>query len=449
MSQVFDAGRRRFLRYVMAASAGSTRLAATLGAMGLSAQVAAQTQGDYKAMICLYMNGGFDGWNLLIPTDEPRYDIYATGRSNLAIDRTQLIDLGNSYGLHPNASALSSLFAQKRMMACANVGSLIAPVSKSDYQAGKNLPRGLYAHNIQCDSVVAAQSNAAVRRGWAGKLADLMSSWNDNVYVPMNISLSGQNFAQKGEFVAPYCMGLDGVVTFSVANSANRWAVLESQLEAVRADSAWALGSEHATQTLNAYETSVYLKGIMDTAPALSVSWPDTTLARSLKTIADMISVREQLGFRRQIFFVRLGSFDTHNDHLKVQGDHLSNMSDSLAAFQSAMDQLGVTKKVTTFAVSEFGRTLTSNGDGTDHAWGNVWYALGGAVKGGKIYGQFPDQTLGSNDDVGRGRYIPTTAADQFNATLARWFGVSDSDLDVIFPNLSRFESRDLGFMKS
>jgi len=450
----FSDSRRRLLKSALATAAGSCGPRGAAGLLaGLSATSVARAAGDYKALVCIMLYGGNDGFNLLVPSDSERYATYAATRSNLALPASALLPLSaeaaeGSYGLHGACGGLQQLFNAKRMAFVANAGTLLTPTTKSDVQNNRNLPPALYSHVDQQAEWMASEPDASPRVGWGGRLADLMSNYNANTLVSLNTTLCGTNLLQTGQFTVPYALSKNGVETYRLADpsKASRRELFLKLLDEAR-------GSErlmepvHGDSVRNSVEVADYLSAAMASSTAGSVSWPSSDLSTQLQMVARMISIRSNIQMSRQVFFCGLSTFDTHDNQLNSHNSLLTTLSEALTAFQSSLDELGVGGQVTTFSMSDFGRTLTSNGDGSDHAWGNNHFVMGGAIKGGKIYGSFPDLHVDSADDAGHGRLIPTTAVEQYGATLANWFGASSDEVDTIFPHLSRFASRNLGFV--
>jgi len=447
--------RRELLRCVGATALGSSGLQGSLGLLaGLGAATRAQAASDYKALVCVFLPGGNDGFNMLVPTDSSRYATYRTSRGSLALASDSLAALTasnseGSYGLHGAMPQLASLFNSGKVAALSNVGTLLQPTTKSSYQAGSNLPTSLFSHNDQQDQWSASDPTATQKLGWGGQIGDLMSNWNGLSDLSLNVSIAGTNLFQTGNFTVPYSLGTDGVKKLNVIS--DEWNTLRANLFKSGLDAAQASGDAlkvaQADMVEQAITTADLLYDALQSSSSTNVSWPDNDLSKQLQMVTRMLSVRSQLQQSRQVFFVQLGGWDTHDNQLQRQQALLTTLSQSLAAFQSSVDALGLGSAVTTFTMSDFGRTLTSNGDGSDHAWGNNHLIMGGAVKGGKVYGTFPNLTIDGPDDAGFGRLIPTTAVEQYGATLASWFGLPSADMATVFPHLSRFPTSNLGFV--
>ena len=454
----FSRTRRELLRYGLATALGSTSVRAALGLLagaGASA-VEAQTD-DYKALVCLYLFGGNDGYNVLVPRNGGFYTQYAQARGNLALPQAQLLSLpgsdvqGREFGLHPAMPELQSLYQSGRLAFVANLGTLLTPTTKTSYAAGSHLPPRLFSHNDQQDQSMSCEPDALQRVGWGGRLAERLHTLNGSPQLSMNVSIAGNNRFQTGDSVVPYVMSSNGAVELAAFNGSaqatlNRRAVYDQLL--LQAQTGHLFERHGGALTARSMQLAAQVDAALSSVPALTTVFPDgNRLGDQLRTVAQMIAARTVLGMKRQVFFVSLGGFDTHDDQLIDQPVLLSQISQAMRAFYDATTELGVAERVTTFTMTDFGRTLTSNGDGTDHAWGNIAWVSSGAVNGGQVYGTFPQLTINGADDAGQGRLIPTTAIDQYGATLARWLGASESDLDVIFPHLSRFPTRGLGFL--
>ena len=450
--------RREFLRHSSAAAA-TTAFAHYPGmafsqGMGVSAPF-----GDYKALVCLFMFGGNDSYNMLVPRSTPEYNAYAASRQNLALQQTNLLPInpltpdGAQYGLHPSMTGMQTLFEQGRAAFIANMGPLVEPTTKDQYfNQSVLLPPQLFSHNDQQDQWHSLKGATVSNTGWAGRIADLIRTNVANQQLATNVSLFGSSLFQSADETIAYVMGNNGPVPFTGFSSSGdpndlffqQRLAFERVLNA-EYDTIYERG--YADVQRRAVETIDLVQGALDDPGRQQVTtvFPQSQLGNQLRTVAEMIAARDTLQMERQIFFVATGGFDTHDDQVLLQPGLLGGISDAVAAFYDATIELGVSNAVTTFSMSDFGRTLTSNGDGSDHGWGGHSFVVGDAVAGQDIYGIFPDLSLGSFDDVGGGRMIPTTSADQYAATLSRWFGVDESDMLSVAPNIGNFIQQDLG----
>ncbi len=444
--------RRRFLR---AAAAGGL-LYAFGRTPGTIAAHAAGVGGfaDYKALVCVFLYGGNDSWSLVVPRSTAEYDAYAASRRNLAIARDALLPIaplgGGDYGMHPSAGGLANLFESGRCAVIANVGPLLAPTTLEQYRAKSvPLPPQLFSHNDQQGQWQTLRGQVPAKTGWAGRVADALAAQVSGQQLPINVSLSGATVFQAGTAATPYVMGESGPQSFKAFGTSTLQVARRNAFERLLAvEEPSVYGREFEATHRRATSLAGLVNTALASAPTLATPFPaNSSLATQLRTVARLIAVREQLGMSRQIFFVATGGFDTHDDQLLNQPGLLANVSDSLAAFHAATVELGVAANVTTFTNSDFGRTLTSNGDGSDHAWGGVQLVIGDAVRGRDLYGEYPVLEIGGARDVGGGRFIPAVSSDQYAATLAKWFGVSDAQLATVSPSIGNFVERDLGFM--
>jgi len=447
--------RRDFLKCAAATAVGMCNRKATLGLLaGMEAAAVEAAATDYKALVCIFLAGGNDGFNVLIPSDSTRYQTYKTSRGNLAFAPESLLNLnptssGQNYAVSDRAPDFQSLYNSGRLAFLANVGTLVQPTTKADYQKGLHLPPQLYSHSDQTDQGMSNQLDALEKVGWGGRMADLLTNLNGTSQLPLGVSLAGNNLFQVGTSSVPYYMSSQGVNSFSVTSGGptDPRTKIFNRMLGLSLTNGRLLEREFAKTVKGANDLSLNLIAALDNSTIGNGTWPSGNLSEQLQMVAKVISVRQALAVKRQVFYVVQGGYDTHDDQIKNHGNLISELSQSMLAFHNAMDEFGVGTGVTSFTLSDFGRTLTSNGDGTDHAWGNIQMVAGGGVIGGEVYGEFPDLKIDGPDDSGYGRLIPTTSIEQYGATLARWFGVNETQLATIFPHLSRFGSANLNFM--
>ena len=447
--------RREFLKKTGAGAAAAATFAAYPGAafsqiIGTSAPFP-----DYKALVCVFLFGGNDSYNMLVPRSNAEYNVYAASRQNMALLQGDLLAInpltpdGADYGLHPMMSDIQTLFESNRAAFVSNTGPLVEPTTKDQYQnKSVLLPPQLFSHNDQQDQWSSLRGVAQSKTGWAGRLADLIRMNVADQQMATNASLFGSTLFQSADETVAYVMGNSGPIPFTGFDDTAGGQAQRAAFE----------------QIINANYGSIYERGFAEVqrravasadligdalagAPVLNTIFPNSQLGRQLGTVAQLIAVRDQLQMQRQIFFVATGGFDSHDDQLANQPGLLGGISESMAAFYNATVELGVSDMVTSFTQSDFGRTLTSNGDGTDHAWGGNQLVIGDAVAGREMYGAYPILEINGPDDVGGGRIIPTTSADQYAATLSKWFGIPDADLASVAPNIDNFVQRDLGFL--
>jgi uncharacterized protein (DUF1501 family) len=477
-TQPFDPARRKFLGSCCAA-VGATGMLSALAQLRLMGAVAsadssrpaagdtvsaAAVPSDFKALVCLFLAGGNDANNLVVPSDTSGYAAYLAGRGALALPQSSLLGIsprtsdGHTYGLHPSMPELQSLFTQGKFALMANVGTLCVPTTKAQYTAQSvPLPYQLFSHNDQQVEWQSSVPDKAFTSGWGGRLADLTNAFNSNNSISMSISLNGQNSFQVGNNVAQYAVSETGAVSLTGSSSVATTAAgvrTKAQNDLLAAQNGNLFATAFSGVTGGALADSSLLAGYLTgTAPYATV-FPNSSLGRQLAIIARLIAFAPQMGLKRQIFFARIGGWDLHAQQVVLgntaTGAHanlLGDVSKSLSAFYSATKELGADNQVTTFTASDFGRTYNTNGDGSDHGWGSHHLLMGGALKGGDIYGRMPSWTINGPDDTGRGRWIPSTSVDEYSATLASWFGVSASNLPVILPNIGRFANPNLGFL--
>jgi uncharacterized protein (DUF1501 family) len=485
------ATRRQFLR-VASVIGGSVSAAGAPFALNLAAlgSAAAQTSGDYKALVCLFLFGGNDSANMVLPTDTASWTAYTNTRSQ-APDPIALRPAGTApdaaaaggspaalggvlplspnftvspenasraLALHPAMAEARTLFnTDGRLAIIANAGPLITPITKAEYRANSRpRPPKLFSHNDQ-QSTWQALSPEGARIGWGGRLGDLMASENGNA-IFTNISATGNAVFLAGQRVFQYQVGGGGAVAIGGLNGTTLFGSAAAQQQfrsLITGDNENLFAKEYAAITKRSVEAQAAFQSAFSASTVVGPTQyfnpttranANSNIASQLQTVARIIGARNALGARRQIFFVSLGGFDTHDNQNRSHSDLMARLSHALKYFDDTMGAMGMRNNVTLFTASDFGRTFTSNGDGTDHGWGAHHFVLGGAVRGREVYGRFPQIGLDHDDEVGSGNLIPGVSVDQIGATLGRWFGASESDLDLVFPNLRNF-NRNLGFL--
>ena len=447
--------RRRFLGKACMATFGLTTASSSLFRLNTLKAAAKSNLGqfgdDYKALVCLFQAGGSDSHNMLVPTGISAYSEYAMTRTNLALRQDELLPLdhlnndGHLYGLNASMEGVQHLFNAGNLAFINNVGTLIQPVDKSEYDDRTvPLPLGLFSHSDQIAQWQTAQPDKRVHSGWGGKLAEMFQEMNTSNDISMNITLSGTNVFQFADKVVEYSVspsgegygirGYQGEKQFDVARTELIDGLLYHDYEDI-------YKKTYIDVLRNSIDAQQLFNETIENVPSFTTEFSNSRLSQSFHMIAKIIASREILGFKRQIFFVRVGGWDHHDDLLRRQNGMLGGVSASLAQFASALQEIGAFDEVVTFSMSEFGRTLTSNGDGSDHAWGGNVMVMGGAVKGAMMYGDYPSLALDNPLEIGRGRIIPTLSNDEYFAELALWFGVAPSDLPTILPNIGNFYS--------
>lgn len=410
---------------------------------------------DYRALVCIFMFGGNDSNNMVVPTSTAEYQQYATGRTTLALARASLLPInasntpGRTFGIHNAMAGLQGLFNQGKAAVMANVGPLLAPTTRAQLQTRSvPLPFDLYSHSDQQAQWQSSISDNSARSGWGGRLGDLLKTANGTNQGSTLISVSGNNLFEVGNTISSFkvspgsTFGLD----FYRADAADPVSkAINGMLSAPTSNLFEGAWNDVITRAL---ENQRVLSSALGSATPLTTVFPNTGIGSQLQMIAKLIAVRQALGLKRQVFFASLGGFDTHGDEqVGRQAELLGELSGAMAALYNATVELKLPELVTTFTASDFNRTFPSNGKGSDHAWGSHQWVVGGAVRGGAMYGQFPTLVRGGPDDTGGGGlWIPTTSVDQYAATLGSWFGAS-AEINTIFPNLNRFAAANLGFL--
>ena len=469
--------RRAFLRRSghLALAGVAAPFALNLAAMGEAAAFGAT---DYKALVCVFLYGGNDYGNTVVPVDNAHYDKYSAirgggaGRSagGIALAQADLAATtlaqaagaspladGLTYALHPSMTAMKSLFASGKAAVQLNVGPLVMPMTKAQYLSSNRvanpLPPKLFSHNDQ-QSIWQSSSPEGSTVGWGGNLGDLaLASGANTDAVFTCISVTGNAVFLSGDTALPYNVTSNGAVAVNgiKSNVYGSSAVKDLLSTLIQQDRTHTLENEYVRVMQRSIASEGKVTSALAGAGTLATVFPSTGLAAQLKMVARMIQSRAALGAKRQVFMVSLGGFDLHDNLIAQHPGLLSQVSDAMSAFYSATVELGLADNVTAFTASDFGRTLTSNGDGADHGWGNHHFVVGGAVRGQRFYGTAPAVEVDGSGDVGQGRLLPTTSVDQFAATLAKWFGVSAGEMASVVPNIGRFGGSgypvDLGFL--
>ncbi len=438
--------RRNFLSRLAAISAAGPTASLLSHAAPLSGS-------DYRALVCVFLYGGNDGNNMVIPLDASGYAAYAAARrpsnaGGLTLQASTLAPLaGSNLGLHPGLAGLADVWNQGHLAVQANVGTLVQPLTKAAYlAAAAQRPPSLFSHVDQQTQWQQGASGVALSTGWAGRVADLQSQGS----VPTVLSLSGNTIFMNGATASGLAVPATGSFSIkgfgSVPANSPLYGLYTNLLKTSYANA----DEQAAADVMN---HALQASGVLNTALAAKASvaglftGQTSGIAQQLLAVAKMLEARQSIGVARQVFFVSMGGFDTHNDQINRQGALLAQLGAALKSFYDATQQLGLAQQVTTFTGSDFARTLQpASGAGSDHAWGNHQFVMGGAVKAG-VYGRMPQMALGGPDDVsGEGRWLPSTSVDQMGATLAQWFGVSAGDLPKVFPHLANFQNKNMGY---
>ncbi len=444
----FQISRRR-----MIAGLGATAFLARLGRINALAQAGFP---DYKALVCVFLSGGNDGHNTVIPLAQSEFDAYKAARGSLALPDgngpilpVQCPD-GTPYAFNPGLQAIHPLWAQGRLAVLANAGMMVQPVTRAQYLANAvKVPTNLFSHADQILQMQSGVPSGSGGTGWGGRAADAVQSLNGASPFPSTVSIAGPalfgtgSIVQSASLLPGFNLDPSGMNLWPASAGAARLAGLQQVLAL---DSGMTLIQAANKVRKDALDLNALLAGTQST---ISTPFPGTSIGNQLKQVATLVKLRGTVGMSRQVFYCNFGGFDTHSTQSWQHWDLLKDLSEALAAFETCMDtELDIPDQVTAFTLSDFGRTLQPSGTGCDHGWGNHHLILGGAVRGGRLYGSFPSMALGGPDDSGsRGAMIPSTSIDQYGATLAAWFGVSPSQLASVFPNLGHFAVQNLGFL--
>ncbi|MFL2832018.1 MAG: DUF1501 domain-containing protein [Coraliomargaritaceae bacterium] len=456
--------RRQFIGQANCAAVGTASLLSSLLSLRLTAGAASASNfTDYKALVCLFLNGGNDSYNMLVPRQQSAYNEYeqvrgGVGGTGLAIPRANLHQITSSlqntsagagysdFGIHPDLPYLKTLYDQGDLAFVSNVGSLIEPTSLVQYNDGsKPKPEGLFSHpdhQIHWQTLV-PQVRGSAPKGWGGRMAEVMSHANQQSNIAMNISLSGANVLQSGTTTVPYITDPGGVVELK---NYGQDPTLQLAVDDILGQHYQSIYSKTlASANRNSIDASVAFKSALDSLSTPfdpSVISGETQTYKRLSMVSKIMEARTALSMNRQIFFVERGGWDHHNELLGPQSNLFIELNEAIEIFWTAIQSMGLQNNVVLYTASDFGRTLTSNGSGSDHAWGGNHFIISGSANGGEIYGEYPDLALNnSSTDLGRGRILPTTSVDSYMAELAYWYGVPNSEISTVIPNINNFSS--------
>jgi len=412
---------------------------------------------DYRALVCVYLEGGMDGFSMLVPDSDSEYKEYYESRGDLAINRRDTLPLAMrntstvAAGLHPHFAPLYDLYNEGRMGFVANVGTLIEPTTKELYEnKAVRLPSQLFSHADQEIQWQQLQGQTNSTEGWGALAARQLASQQQRDYLT-SVTLAGANYWQASSEQRPFSVRSSGLVQYQGMDDGSEWQRprKESFQRVTQLEYPHLFMDAYADLQRRAGDITTELGAVLANQPDPSVEMPlENNLAEQLKMVARMIAVHPVLGMKRQIFYVRMDGFDVHDNQNKNQPWLFSQLAQAMAYFQASIDELGMGNNVTTFTASDFGRSLTSNGDGTDHGWGNHHMVMGSAVNGGDIIGQIPRMSVDGPDAIRNGRVIPTLSASQYAATLLGWAGLDDSALNSVLPDLQNFDSSNLGLFR-
>ncbi|GEB69566.1 hypothetical protein PC2016_0902 [Pseudoalteromonas carrageenovora] len=440
--------RRDFLSLCLKGSVSAAALT-SLQLQALTGATNAIELGDYKALVCVYLYGGNDSLNMLVPLEGEQRNLYEQSRQNLAVASPIELSIKNQFaggvGIHPSLAPIQSVFESQNLAFVGGVGTLLTPTSLDDYKnKAVPLPQHLFSHNDQQASWMYGRERESLNTGWGARLLERLAVHDE---FAANISLDGTNLWQTGTSTNAFALNKSGISTINAFGGYQpRTEHVTSIMNRILGNTNHVLGTAYANGLNSAINNTQSMNNALEDAPEFITSFSETSFSEQLAAVAKTISVQAKLNTQRQVFFVSMGGFDTHDDQLTTHPALLNTLASGFNEFNSAMNELGMSDKVTTFTMSDFGRTLTSNGDGTDHGWAGNQIVMGGAVKGQNIYGELLTQQLDGPQDTGGGRLIPQVANEQYFATLAQWFGVPSSELVDIFPNLSNFNNTTLDF---
>ncbi len=448
---IYDVKRREFLKMAGLVGAGlSTGQSSlfNLKNLGALAGINAAKGDDYKALVCVYLGGGADSYNMLVPRSVSEYNVYQATRSNLALNLSDLLPInpmnngGIDFGLHPMMTGVQSLFNDGKACVLANVGTLVDYISKDEYYNElKPVPLGLFSHSDQTNQWQTASPGERLIKGWAGRISDMIHDVNDNDLISMNMSFNGTNTFQSSNLNVEYSINNNGAITLNgygdmYGQGIQKTIAIDKMLSRSYTDP---LKETYTKNFKTALDSNLFFNEKISEVPEFSTQFSESYMSGNMSMIAKIIAAREELGFKRQIFYLDVGNWDNHDNLTNDLSYNLMSVDNALTEFNNVLKEMGLEDCVVTFTMSEFGRTLTSNGNGTDHAWGGNAFVMGGPVRGNRIFGEFPDLALQSPLDIGGGVIIPTTPNDLYFAELAIWLGVPQGELHTIFPNLGNF----------
>ena len=465
--------RRNFLEVFGAgcASMGVTTLLNGITNMGLVSAAAAANKdpyskppNGYRALVCIFLGGGNDSYNMLVPRGQDEYNDYSKVRGSMALARNSILPInpqtpdGKSYGLNPELTYVQQLFEEGNAAFVANVGALVEPTTVLKYKNNiVKRPTSLFSHSDQQKHWMTSVPQGKESRGWAGRMADILYTNNQNQNISMNLSLNGHNILQQGRRVVPLSLNTSqqGTTLLKGTGNNNFYESLKRQTLDNLLDVQYQniLKQAYSNTVFGAFGSSIELSNALASGTPINTPFIiNNSLTRQFNTVAKTIAARDVLGVEYQTFFVRMGGFDTHDGGIARYNDRMRDLNAAINYFYEALKELGVENNVTTFTISDFARKLLSNGNGTDHAWGGNALVFGGAVNGQEIYGKYPDLYSGNSQDLGGTQLVPTTSTDEYFAELALWFGSSTADLDQILPNIRNFwtpksNQRPMGFM--
>ena len=471
IGQANEIARRAFLQRTGQLAMMGAASSYALGLAGIGEAAAFSNAGGYKALVCVFLYGGNDHGNTLIPFDQANYARYASIRGQAGSEQAAGIALARAslantvlqapngqtltdninYALAPTMPRLKALYDQGAMAPMLNVGPLIAPLTRTQYDNGSvPRPAKLFSHNDQ-QSTWQSSAPEGSPTGWGGRMGDLALTSNTNSMFTA-INATGNAVFLSGRTAVPYQVSPAGATLFNPVQTGrlfNSTVASQALGTLLRTGTGNVMAADYARFNDRSLQYGGFVNDALRTVSLTTSFGTGNRLADQLRVVAQLIAARSRLAVTRQVFLVSLGGFDNHDGLIGTHDGLLGQVDFAIDAFYRATVELGVADNVTTFTASDFGRTLQSNGDGSDHGWGAHHFIVGGSVRGGRFYGRAPQVSLTSNDQVGQGRLLPTTSVDEYSATLAQWFGVSASELPSVAPNIGRFASPDLGFMKA